>query len=173
MSRERTSGEHFHWHYSVLQRDSADEAQFPAFLGTVRVRGAMGKRRGHQSKTQIFLTSDAMKRFDEYIMLRLSLFHGDFWAIYSNQRPLFLQRSCTVQHSQLTVLTSTGRLYTGLVARRTRRSHLHRQMEELEGFFWLHLICLFGELWPSKESQNVRPQRMFFLHRTGEMRCLR
>ena len=38
-----------------------------------------------------------------------------------------------MQHSQLTLLRRVGRFLTVLLAPRTRQSHLHLQMEALEG----------------------------------------
>ena len=58
------------------------------------------------------------------------------------QRPFFWRCSCAVQHSQLTLSRPVFRFPASLLAPGTSQSHLHRQMEELEG---LHLlsVCFF------------------------------
>ena len=97
------------------------------------------------------------------------LFDGNFSSIYSNPGPLFWRCSCTVQHSQLTVLKVGVRVQACLIAPRTQWLLKIKRWRGCN--FLSSLITVkFCQL---RKRQNVRPQRMFFLYSTGQMQCLR
>ena len=108
-------------------RDSAGAlhqgARFPSFLVTVPVNG----ERGVAAKKNTSMVTKWTKWWKK------TQFDGNFSVISSNPRPLFLRCSCTVQHSQLTLLRCVRRFYANLLTPVTRQWHLRSKTEALEG----------------------------------------
>ena len=107
-------------------------------------------REGGLSKRLYLITFGKILVGKVEMMWLKTQFDGNFWSISSNRGPFFSWCSCTVQHSQLTVVTVVSRFKVHLLVPGTRWVPQHLEIKALEG---MQLWCITVNFGLKKEAK--------------------